>query len=263
MTFLLNKTVKIVLITNKCHSMKVSLELLIVSSLILLTFALLYNANTVFAIEHDEGDEGSRDDEGDEGSRDDEGDEGSRDNEENDDSKFVDNNAIQICCSWGQELADGVLTYSLEDKDKKVEASIIKAADSWNEVLNGVQLKKTKGDGEVLISFRDDGKKVAGETMNYLDGNGFIRKSYITISKESYNNEFSPPQIEQIVKHELGHVLGMGHANFNGNLMSTRVDIGSGTIAACEIEAVHTANAWKMKEDGLSMHTPYKNYIIC
>jgi hypothetical protein len=246
MTFLLNKTVKIVLMANRYHSMKVSLKLLIISSLILLTFVVLYDGDTVFAK-----DDGDNDNDKEDGSND------------GDSSEFVDNNAIQICCTWGQELADGVLTYSFEDKDKKVEASIIKAANSWNEVLNGVQLKKTKGDGEVLISFRDDGKKVAGETINYFDGDGFIRKSHITISKESYDNEFSPPQIEQIVKHELGHVLGMGHANFDGNLMSTRVDTGSGTIAACEIEAVNTANAWKLKEDGLSMHNPYENYIIC
>ena len=188
-------------------------------------------------------------------------DDDSKDND--DDSKFVDNNAIQICCTWGQELADGVLTYSFEDKDKKVEASIIKAADSWNEVLNGVQLKKTKGDGDILISFRNDGKKVAGETINYFDGDGFVRKSHITISKEAYNNAFTPAQLEQIVKHELGHVLGMGHANFNGNLMSTRVETGSGTIAPCEIEAVNTANAWKIKEDGLAMHTPTEKFVDC
>jgi hypothetical protein len=252
MTFLLNKTVKIVLMANRYHSMKVSLKLLFISSLILLTFVVLYDGDTVFAK-----DDGDNDNDKEDGSDDGDG------SDKVDSSEFVDNNAIQICCTWGQELADGELTYSFEDKDKKIEASIIKAANSWNEVLNGVQLKKTKGDGEVLISFRDDGKKVAGETINYFDGDGFIRKSHITISKESYDNEFSPPQIEQIVKHELGHVLGMGHANFNGNIMSTRVDIGSGTIAACEIEAVNTANAWKLKEDGLSMHNPHENYIIC
>jgi hypothetical protein len=243
------------LITNQYHPTKTPLGLLIISSLILLTFVLIYDENTVFAkensVDNDKDDDDGRSDDDDGRSDDD------------DDSKFVDNNAIQICCTWGQELADGVLTYSFEDKDKKVEASIIKAADSWNEVLNGVQLKKTKGDGEVLISFRTDGKKVAGETVNYFDGDGFIRKSHITISKESYDNEFSPPQIEQIVKHELGHVLGMGHANFNGNLMSTRVDTGSGAITACEIEAVNTANAWKINGDGSSMHNPYENYIIC
>jgi hypothetical protein len=249
MTFLLNRTVKIALMANKYHSMKLSLKLLVISSLILLTFVVLYDGDTVFAKEDGDNDNEDGSDDG--------------DGSDKEDSGFVDNNAIQICCTWGQELADGVLTYSFEDKDKKVEASIIKAANSWNDVLNGVQLKKTKGDGEVLISFRNDGKKIAGETINYFDGDGFIRKSHITISKESYDNEFSPPQIEQIVKHEFGHVLGMGHANFNGNLMSTRVDTGSGTIAACEIEAVNTANAWKLEEGGVAMHIPHEKYIIC
>ena len=213
--------------------MKAPPDLLIGLVLIMLTFVVLYDGDTVFAKEH------------------------------GDDSKFVDNNAIQICCAWNQELADGILTYSFEDKDKNLQDSTIKAADSWNGVLNGVQLKKTQTDGDILISFRNDGKKVAGETKNYYDSDGFIRKSHITISKEYYANEFTPAQLEQIVKHELGHVLGMDHANFNGNLMSSRVETGSGTIAPCEIEAVNTANAWKIKEGGLSMHTPTEKFVNC
>src|SRR5215212_7951186 len=103
--------------------MIISLELLIVSSLILLTLVLLYDGDTVIAKENDDD---------------------SDDSSDNEDSKFVDNNAIQICCAWGPELADGILTYSFEDKDKNLQSSTTKAADSWNEVLNGVQLKKTK-----------------------------------------------------------------------------------------------------------------------
>jgi predicted Zn-dependent protease len=225
--------------------MKTSFSTLIILSSILLAFVLLYDGNTVIAKEHD--------DDGDDGD----------DSSDNENSKFVDNNAIQICCAWGPELADGILTYSFEDKDKNLQSSTIKAADSWNEVLNGVQFKKTKTDGDILISFRNDGKKVAGQTINYFDSNGFLRKADLTISKEAYNNAFSQAQLEQIVKHELGHALGMGHANFNGNLMSTRVDTGSGIIAPCEIEAVNTANAWKLIEDGSSMHTPTEEFVNC
>ena len=225
--------------------MKTSFNTLIILSSILLAFVLLDDGNTVIAKEHDDDSDDSDD------------------SSDNEDSKFVDNNAIQICCAWGPELADGILTYSFEDKDKNLQSSTIKAADSWNEVLNGVQLKKTKTDGDILISFRNDGKKVAGETINYYDSDGFIRKSHITISKEYYTNEFTPAQLEQIVKHELGHAMGMDHANFNGNLMSSRVENGSGTIAPCEIEAVNTANAWKLIEDGSSMHTPTEKFVNC
>ena len=225
--------------------MKTSFNTLIILSSILLAFVLLDDGNTVIAKEHDDDSDDSDD------------------SSDNEDSKFVDNNAIQICCAWGPELADGILTYSFEDKDKNLESSTIKAADSWNEVLNGVQLKKTKTDGDILISFRNDGKKVAGQTINYFDSDGFLRKADLTISKEAYNNEFTPAQLEQIVKHELGHAMGMDHANFNGNLMSSRVENGSGTIAPCEIEAVNTANAWKLIEDGSSMHTPTEKFVNC
>src|SRR5215218_10210991 len=111
--------------------MKTSLNTLIILSSILLAFVLLYDGDTVIAKEHDD------------------------DSSDNEDSKFVDNNAIQICCAWDPELADGILTYSFEDKDKNLQSSTIKAAGSWNDVLNGVQLKKTKTDGDVLISFRN------------------------------------------------------------------------------------------------------------
>jgi hypothetical protein len=47
---------------------------------------------------------------------------------------------------------------------------------------------------------------------------------------------------EQITKHEIGHVFGLGHANFDGNLMTTKVNHGSGSISNCEIDAVHKAN---------------------
>lgn len=104
---------------------------------------------------------------------------------------------------------------------------------------------------------------MAGKTVNSVDSNGFIRKSYIVLSKESFNHKFSNSQTEQITKHELGHVLGLEHANFKGNLMSYRVDIGSGTIAPCLIEAVNAANAWKVKEGGLTIHNPTEKFVTC
>ncbi len=182
------------------------------------------------------------------------------------DDDFMDKNIIKVCCSWGIELADGVLTYSIEDGDNKIEDSVKEAANSWNEAINGIEFKETDDDddeGDITISFRGDGKKIAGKTVNYFDNYGFIRKSLITISEESYSHEFSPAQIEQVTKHELGHTLGLGHANFNGNLMTERVDTGSGTITSCEIEAVKTANSWKLKDYGYAMHAPEEENVQC
>ncbi|HXS60742.1 MAG TPA: M57 family metalloprotease [Candidatus Sulfopaludibacter sp.] len=178
-------------------------------------------------------------------------------------NSFVNKNLIPICCTWGIEMKGGILTYSFNGGDKKVENAVKKAIDSWNKNLKGLEFEKTNSDGNIIISFTNDGKKVAGKTVNSIDSNGFIRKSYVTLSKKSFNRQFSPTEIELVAKHEFGHVLGLNHANFNGNLMTSQVNKGSGTISSCVIEAVKTANEWKLKEGGVSIHKPTKSYVIC
>ena len=227
--------------------MKISLELQIISITVLLVFTLFSNANLAFAKDHDDDD--GRDDEDDDG---------------RDDEDFMEENSIQVCCGWGIELEDGILTYAIEDEDSKLKDSAKEALNSWSEAVKEIEFMETNDDNaDITISFRDDGKKIAGKTVNYFDSQGSIRKSLITISEESYDYEFSPAQIEQVTKHELGHTLGLGHANFNGNLMTERVDTGSGIISPCEIEAVKTANSWKLKEDGNSVHSPEGESVQC
>ena len=185
------------------------------------------------------------------------------DDDDDDDNDFSDKDIIQICCAWGYELADGLLTYSIEDDDNdNLKDAVRNAVDSWNEGLTGITLIETDENEDIKISFKNDGKRISGKTVNYFDQFGFIRQSHITVSEESYDRDFSSSQIEQITLHELGHVLGLDHANFRGNLMTERVDIGSPTISSCEIEAVHIANAWKVN-GGNTMYTPRETYMEC
>ena len=182
-------------------------------------------------------------------------------------NSFVDKDIIPICCAWGPELQKGVLTYSIqgESDNEKITDAVTKAAEKWNENLNGIQLLKTAptGNEDIVISFINDGKKVAGKTINSIDSNGFIRKSYLTLSKEFFNHPFSNSQLEQVAEHEFGHVLGLNHANFNGNLMTSQVDKGSRTMSPCVIEAVNVANAWKVKDGGVSIHGPSQTFVTC
>ena len=158
--------------------MKISLELQIISISVLLVFTLFSNANLAFAKDHDDDDE--RDD----------------DDDERDDDDFMEENSIQVCCGWGIELEDGILTYAIKDGDNKLKDSAKEALNSWNVAINEIEFMETDdNNADITISFRDDGKKIAGKTVNYFDSQGSIRKSIITISEESYDHEFSPAQI--------------------------------------------------------------------
>ena len=188
-----------------------------------------------------------------------------RGDDDDDENDFSDKDVIQICCAWGYELANGLLTYSIETEDNgdnDLKDAVRNAVDSWNEGLTGITLMESDDNEDIKISFKNDGKRIAGKTVNYFDQFGFIRQSHITVSEESYDRDFSSSQIEQITLHELGHVLGLDHANFRGNLMTERVDIGSPTISSCEIEAVHIANAWRVN-GGNTMYLPTENYLEC
>jgi hypothetical protein len=186
------------------------------------------------------------------------------DDDDDDDDDLDDKEVILICCTWGYELADGLLTYSIDtdNDDDGLKDAVRNAVGSWNDGLTGITLVETDDNEDIKISFKNDGKRIAGKTVNYFDQFGFIRQSHITVSEESYDRDFSSSQIEQIALHELGHVLGLDHANFRGNLMTERVDIGSPTISPCEIEAVQIANAWKVN-GGDTMYLPRENYMEC
>lgn len=61
--------------------------------------------------------------------------------------------------------------------------------------------------------------------------------------------EFDISIIGLVAKQVTGHALGLGHANFYGNLMAETVNDGTATVPECEINAVATANDWKLGEN--------------
>ena len=47
----------------------------------------------------------------------------------------------------------------------------------------------------------------------------------------------------------MGHALGLGHANFDGNLMAALINDGTEIISECEIKGVYEANSWYLKDN--------------
>ena len=77
------------------------------------------------------------------------------------------------------------------------------------------------------------------------------------MSRSAFGNTFNSDKIEQITEHEIGHALGLGHAHFNRDLMSTIINDNTSDISKCDLEGVILANQWKLSEINNGNITPY------
>lgn len=192
-------------------------------------------------------------------------------------------NLIEICCSWSEEISDGVLEYSINDDggDEGKRQALLSAITEWNNKINDLQLVNNAVDEgsktDIEIEFgrigddesNDDddlssrGYAPGGETQIDVNEEGFINHIEITISESIFGHDIDQSELEQIAKHEIGHALGLGHANFDSNLMSVTTDIGTGEISGCELYAVLAANQWKLMNSKDQPEYPHGRYVVC
>ena len=161
---------------------------------------------------------------------------------------------IEICCTWGNKLADGILTYEINNAKPETKELVISGINYWKENIPGIEFKETdsKQQVDIKISFRNDNGKVAGQTMTNFDSDGFIFNVKILLAEKAFGKQLNKNVIEYIAKHEFGHALGLGHANFNESLMSSLVYNSFNKISECERESVKEANKWKLIDNNSS-----------
>jgi hypothetical protein len=197
-------------------------------------------------------------------------------NSASEEEDFEEQNSIQICCAWDHNLADGILTYYIdkENSNKQQQHEVRNAVQEWDGNIDSLELEETssKKNGDILIEFQreyegygndDNDEEIAGQSVNTFDNKGFIDKVHIIVYKGTSDYKFDEGIVELIVKHEMGHALGLGHANFSGDLMAEKVNDGTDTISECEIKAVLQANHWKLITDGMQPDMPKRNGIVC
>jgi hypothetical protein len=176
---------------------------------------------------------------------------------------FESNNIIELCCAWGDSLDDGILTFSIDNGASDL-AKIVKLAfNDWEKSLDGeIEFKYVKddSDADIEIEFKKGKGKKVGESVMYFDNDGFINFAEIDISKKSYDVTLGVRTLEHIVKHEIGHALGLGHANFKDTLMSPNFDDIITEISSCEINSVKYANYWKFIDNDDSPNYSSEDY---
>jgi hypothetical protein len=165
--------------------------------------------------------------------------------------------SIELCCTWGDSLDDGVLTFSINNGGSDLAKIVKLAIKDWEKALDGVvkfKYVKDESEADIEIKFKKGKGSKVGKTVTYFDHYGFINFVEISISKKSYGVTLNTHTLEHITKHEIGHALGLGHANFKDTLMSPNVDEIITKISACELDSVKYANHWKFIDNDDSPH---------
>jgi predicted Zn-dependent protease len=162
-----------------------------------------------------------------------------------------DQNILQICCTWGDNLNDGVLTFHTNNNGIFKMSGLVKNSfDQWASKLENVNFLEVQdaSNADVLIFFEHKGEQTVGQTTNVLDDEGFIKMVKVRISVNFNEEQIEEDTLDLVLKHEIGHVLGLGHSNFH-DLMNPIVNYQNKIITKCEIDAVHLANNWKLVEN--------------
>jgi hypothetical protein len=173
--------------------------------------------------------------------------------------------AIELCCAWGKSLADGVLTYVLGGDLDPATADVLRGAVSaWDSALGTITLAEvpaTEKRPDIIINFTEGAGDSEGLAITRFSRRGQIRQAELSV--DAPRAPAGAGAIEQIAKHELGHALGLRHANFDGDVMSPIVNPVPGPLSACDLAGVTEANRWQTMDGRRNPRAPTATQVPC
>lgn len=170
---------------------------------------------------------------------------------------------LEVCCAWNSSLEDGKLTYRISGGDVTVQGAVRGAIEDWDVALNGLVLDEVVGNTprDIDVRFKRGGGTTQGLALRSFDRAGFVRSVKVTISGAAFGAANNLATIAEIARHEVGHALGVGHANFD-DLMDPTVG-GSAVISGCDTAGVEAANRWKLVDGSGTPAPPLVDHVDC
>lgn len=182
---------------------------------------------------------------------------------------------IDLCCTWGGRNPQ-VRTYKISGGSATTQQIVREAmttsttfGDGWQPIVDRrssgrFQLQEVTGKvkADITINIKKGGGRVQGQALRNFDQQFFIKSCKVQISGSAFGLENDAEAVTTITRQEVGHCLGIDHANFvdvmNGNLNNTVPEIG-----LCDERAFDAANHWIVVDNVSSPHQPHEDHVGC